>query len=496
MDAKTQENAQVAEEARNGGIDPKFYSFGNVQILLRDSKTGRLLVPKSRKLNGDRAVRVVVREANDKRGVAAHYIDAIIPKELGADVEKAIAKRGVNKITAAVAGVHAAKANTDAAGVTHLNETLRVKRLTVLPDYAPCGPFGLVTFTVLRALEDGKMKPVRRGNKKGATVGAFNGMRTYRVMNADGEWIDEESVIGVFDAVHGRKSFIPAIVKKGGIVCVSGSLRHELNSRDNTSVDTVMTANRVSYTQRPRLFAAVEVISTPADVKNGKNSGARVGVRVVWDENAVNHKTGETFTDFTWAQYFVSGSKAEVERFKEKAVIGSRLLLQNASFDVSVYKDKVSRSINGGRWHAIGDDAAVEADNVLHAVVRVYDDVHYDRTEQESDYAGVNAVANTYNSQTKTQYPKFVKLRDFGNRSRHLAEHVGKGSLVAVTGKYSYEAFKDADGATKAPVGIAIDSVRFLTKSAGKPMLSEEPAAEEPMAAEATVADPMPMAAD
>ena len=479
---------RMVEEATNEAtpvFDPTFFSEGVAKILLRNGETGDLVMKKSRKLGGSRGVRLVVRERNNDRGVPALIIDAVIPEELLEDVEKAIRQRKdrPNMLTVAVAGVHTASVYVDEDGKAHLNQTLRVTRLTVLPNSLRCGPFGLTTFAVLRALEDGKMKLMNSGSRKGEYKGAFNAMRRHRAMNAEGEWIDVETRVSVFDRRYGRTTFIPNVVKSGQLVCVTGNLNYAVNSY-NRSVDAVINADRIDWDQRPRIFAAVEVTMEPKAIGDGQ--ALRVPVKVVWDANAVNRKTGATYEGFTFASYFVNGAN-NVKNFQEKVSVGDRVLLQNAAFDISARKaedgtPRVGCAINGGSWYAIGEDAA-DVDNILYAVLNVYRDVDFGVTDFGDDSAAVSAKMNTFNWETKTQHAKFVKVRAYRDMARHIAEHVGRRSVIAVVGKgKNEEAFVKSDGELGVDTGIVARWVKFLTKSAGKPMLAEVQE-DEPVAA-------------
>lgn len=493
MTTKAQDKAQEIADARTLKIDPTFFTMGIVQILLRKGSTGTLVKSKSRKLMGDRAVRVVVREANAGKGVEAQYIDAIIPKEIGAEVEKAIEKRKVNKISASVVGVHRAKTNTTidvgtGESTVYLNETLHIKRLTVLPDYAPCGDFGLTTFIVTRALEDGRMKVV-----KGRAKGAFNGMRRYRAVNDAGEWNDEEMRIAVFDRLYGRETFIPKVVKSGRNVCVKGVLSYRLNPRTQGGIDAVMSSDEVSYSARPRIFGVAEVVGDPRiqQYRDG-NVSAYVPIRPIWELNALNHKTGETYTDSTPALYVVESGryrnakdgKRAVEAFKDKVTRGGLLLLQDASFEVSPRYNSdngLRRVVRGKRWQAISNGEVAGAGSVIYSMGKA-SDVHHEETKDGVPYSGVTVVSHTYNRRTKEQDAKFVQARVFGDAARNVAEHVGKGSDVAVIGKYRDETpFETAKGEKVVNTGMVLDRMIFLSRSAGRPMLADDAQSEPEM---------------
>ena len=81
--------------------------------------------------------------------------------------------------------------------------------------------------------------------------------------------------------------------------------------------------------------------------------------------------------------------------------------------------------------------------------------------------ASFRLAVNTPPRDGKDQPAMFVDVVTFGPQAEAIAEHVGKGRQVGVSGRLSYRQWESEDGARHSKHEVVASQVEFLARPAG-----------------------------
>ena len=81
---------------------------------------------------------------------------------------------------------------------------------------------------------------------------------------------------------------------------------------------------------------------------------------------------------------------------------------------------------------------------------------------EQGEFVQFNVAINDYNYKTKEKYTSFIEVVAFGAKAKVFAEHLKKGSKIAVQGKLNQSSYINSEGKKIYKVKVIAERIEFL----------------------------------